>query len=84
MRKRKLLGGNNVTIRENTFMEGTEIEKIGYRSVYAVKHEDGTYTTLKELRVKGKLINREETNEDPFSLGLQFADENTDWEDYES
>ena len=62
MKKRKLLGANNIRIRENTFMEGTEVQLEGYVNIYAVD-TDGVITTLRETFVNNKLYSQEETAE---------------------
>lgn len=78
MKKRKLIGANNIKIRENTFMEGVEVELQGYENVYAVD-TDGVLTTLREIFIKNKLYDSKETTENPYTLDFQFV-ENGEWE----
>lgn len=79
MKKRKLIGANNVKIRESTNIESTDVELKGYTDVYAVEM-NGNFSTLKETYIKDKLYETTETDEDPYSLDFDFV-ENGEWEE---
>ena len=81
MKRRKLIGATNITIRANTFMEGTEVEQKGYMDIYAVD-TGGVLTTLKERFIEGKFYDSYETKEDPYKVSYEFK-ENGEWEEIE-
>ncbi|MGJ0848656.1 hypothetical protein ACR77J_18460 [Tissierella praeacuta] len=81
MKRRKLIGADNIKIRENTFLEGVEVELQGYENIYAVD-TDGVLTTLRERIIENKLYDSKETKENPYKLDFQFI-ENGEWENIE-
>lgn len=80
MKKRKLIGANNITVRENTFMDCTVVELHGYENIYAID-TNGVLTTLIERIIGNKIYDKEEINKDPYKLSFQFV-ENGEWEEY--